>query len=159
MKKKQITLTALEYDSLSDFTDLEKQTIKACKKAAQTAWAPYSGFHVGAAALLDNGKIVSGSNQENAAFPSGLCAERVAIFAAHAQYPDQKIVCLAVCAQKDDVFIELPVSPCGSCRQVITESNSRSGSPMKIILFGSKNIMSIENSNELLPLGFNSSSL
>ena len=158
MKKNLITLTALEYENGEQFSPSEKDTIDACKKAAETAWAPYSGFQVGAAVLLDNGEIITGSNQENAAYPSGLCAERVALFAAHAKYPGSKALCLAVCAQKDDKFLDQPVSPCGSCRQVITESNTRFGSPMKVILYGDEKIVVIENSNELLPLRFDSSS-
>ncbi|MFB6343980.1 cytidine deaminase [Saccharicrinis sp. FJH2] len=158
MKTKQITLTTLEFENSDEFSALEKETIEACKKAADTAWAPYSGFHVGAAVLLDNGEIVTGSNQENAAYPSGLCAERVALFAAHSKYPKSKALCLAVCAQKDGTFLDQPVSPCGSCRQVITESNTRFGSPMKVILYGSEKIVAIENSNDLLPLRFDSSS-
>jgi cytidine deaminase len=156
MKKNLLTLTAWEFENSEHFSQAEKDTIEACKKAADNAWAPYSGFHVGAAVLLDNGEIVSGCNQENEAYPSGLCAERVALFAAHSKYPKSKALCLAVCAQKDGKFLEQPVSPCGSCRQVISESNTRFGYAMKVILYGTKKIVAIENSNELLPLRFNS---
>lgn len=142
-----------------NMTKSEDELISACIKAADNAWAPYSGFKVGAAVLLENGEIISGSNQENAAYPSGLCAERVAIFTAHNAFPNKKIVMLAVCAKKNGKLLPQPVAPCGSCRQVIAESNQRFGSAMKLIMHGSEKTLAIEDSNQLLPLAFNSGSL
>lgn len=154
MKKKEITILVEELDSIAELSQNEHDLAEAALGAANTAWAPYSNFKVGAAVLLDNGEIVTGSNQENAAYPSGLCAERVAIFSAHVQFPENKILSLAVCAKKGDVLIANPVSPCGSCRQVISESNKRVGIPMKVIMIGENTIQVVENSNTLLPLGF-----
>ena len=152
MKKREITILVEELDSIAELSQNEHDLAEAALEAANTAWAPYSNFKVGAAVLLDNGEIVTGSNQENAAYPSGLCAERVAIFSAHAQFPGSKILSLAVCAKKGDALIPNPVSPCCSCRQVISESNQRAGSPMKVIMIGENDIQVVSNSNMLLPL-------
>jgi cytidine deaminase len=154
MKTNTHTTNYIEYDSLKHFTQNELDTIDHAKKAAKDAWAPYSGFKVGAAVLLENGEIIVGSNQENAAYPSGLCAERVALFSAHTQFPNKKVICMVVCAFKDGVLIDQPVTPCGSCRQVMVESNRRFGSPHKLIMHGKAKTIVVANSNELLPLMF-----
>jgi cytidine deaminase len=135
-------------------------SIYEAKKAADSAYAPYSGFNVGAAVLLENGKIVTGNNQENAAYPSGLCAERVALFYASSQFPNQKIIALAVTAKSASHPISSPVTPCGSCRQVIAEYEAKFDSPIKTIMSGETGeIFVCESVSILLPLVFNRQSL
>jgi cytidine deaminase len=159
MKQISIPTHISAYKTVEELTIEDKQLIEKAKEATNNAWAPYSGFRVGAAVLLENGVIVIGNNQENAAYPSGLCAERVALFAASAQYPGVKIKVVAICALKDNRFTSNPITPCGSCRQVISELNYRLKNPMRVILYGEEKIFVIENSNELLPLSFDSSAI
>ena len=135
---------------------LMQQAIEIRKKA----YAPYSHFRVGAAIALDNGKIVLGSNQENAAYPSGLCAERVAIYHAGAIYPDAKIVTIAISAASDSNPTLTPIPPCGSCRQSIAEYEFKQDAPIEIYFMGETGEVYKSNSiNNLLPLSFNSTSL
>ena len=135
---------------------LMQQAIEIRKKA----YAPYSHFRVGAAIALDNGKIVLGSNQENAAYPSGLCAERVAIYQAGAIYPDAKIVAIAISAASDSNPTLTPIPPCGSCRQSIAEYEFKQDAPIEIYFMGESGEVYRSNSiNNLLPLSFNSTSL
>ncbi len=134
----------------------EKKLIDAAKESTQRAYAPYSEFQVGAAILLEDGTVVTGNNQENVAYPSGLCAERTAIFYANAQYPGLKPVALAVAAFTKGKFTETSISPCGSCRQVLLETENRYAHPLRIFLYGEKEITIIESAKELLPLGFSS---
>ena len=119
---------------------------------------PYSKFHVGAAALLEDGTIVTGSNQENAAYPSGLCAERVALFHAGHQYPDMPVVALAIAAATNGRQVE-SISPCGACRQVLLEAEQRYGKPMKVLLCGTKEVVVAESAESLLPLCFGAKDL
>jgi cytidine deaminase len=135
---------------------LMQQAIEIRKKA----YAPYSHFRVGAAIALDNGKIVLGSNQENAAYPSGLCAERVAIYQAGAIYPEAKIVTIAISASSDSNPTLTPIPPCGSCRQSIAEYEFKQDAPIEIYFMGETGEVYKSNSiNNLLPLSFNSTSL
>jgi cytidine deaminase len=134
----------------------EKILVDKAKEATFKAYAPYSKFQVGAAIRLENGEIVTGNNQENVAFPSGLCAERTTLFYANAQYPDQAVKALAVAAYTEGDFIDRPISPCGACRQVILETEMRYNHPIKIILYGKKEIYIIEGIKDLLPLAFGS---
>jgi cytidine deaminase len=121
----------------------------------KTAYAPYSEFHVGAAVLLENGEIIAGNNQENAAYPSGLCAERVALFYAGSQYPTIAIKTIAISVKSKNVIISEPLSPCGGCRQVIAEYENKFKKPIRIIMSGEKGQIYIANSIEsLLPLMF-----
>lgn len=136
MKEISITSSFSEYDSLDelpkDIQSLMDQAIEIRKKA----YAPYSQFRVGAALLLDNGKIVLGSNQENAAYPSGLCAERVAIFYAGSMYPEAKILKIAITAASDTNQTKAPIPPCGSCRQSIAEYEIKQETPIEIYFMG-----------------------
>ena len=136
MKKITITTQFDVFDSTldlpNDILNLMEQAIAIRKKA----YAPYSQFRVGAAILLDNGKIVLGSNQENAAYPSGLCAERVAIFQAGAIYPDAKILKIAITAASDNNKTTAPIPPCGSCRQSIAEYEIKQDAPIEIYFMG-----------------------
>jgi cytidine deaminase len=134
----------------------EKIIIEQAKESVFRAYAPYSGFQVGAAALLANGEVICGNNQENVAYPSGLCAERTALFYAHSQYPGEAVLALAIAAYTDGDFLDRPISPCGACRQVLLETEIRFKQPVKIILYGKKEIFIVESVKDLLPLAFDS---
>lgn len=131
-----------------------KTLIEEAKKQTKNAYAPYSHFQVGAAVLLANEEIISGNNQENSAYPSGLCAERTAMFYANAQHPDTAVEAIAIAAFKNDRFIAHPITPCGSCRQVLLETETRFNKDIKVILYGEKKIYIIANAKHLLPLSF-----
>ena len=123
--------------------------------ATQHSYAPYSGFHVGAAVRLENGIELTGCNQENAAFPSGLCAERTVLFYAGSQYPDVPVTTLAIAARGTNGELQdEPVSPCGSCRQVIIETETRGKRPIRILLYGKKETFVIDGIKMLMPLSF-----
>ena len=121
MKEINITATFTAFDSLSDLPNDVQSLMHEAVEIRKNAYAPYSNFRVGTAILLDNGKIILGSNQENAAFPSGLCAERVAIYHAGSVYPNAKIVKMAISAASDSNTTDAPIPPCGACRQSIAE--------------------------------------
>ncbi|MGB0430907.1 MAG: cytidine deaminase [Bacteroidia bacterium] len=149
--KAQIELLKCEFNEL---TESEKLLVKNCIEAATDAYAPYSKFKVGAAALLENGKMVKGSNQENAAYPSGLCAERVALFSCGANFKEQKITHLSVYVESFKNENEVPM-PCGGCRQVINQSEFRQNQSIKIMLVTkNKDVYIAENSEQLLPFPF-----
>lgn len=152
----EITLkSTLQKAQFSELTDAERQLIDVAKESTFNSYAPYSHFYVGAALLLKNGTIVPGCNQENAAFPSGLCAERSAIFAAGAQYPDQPVMMLAIAVRNSKgEFLEEPASPCGSCRQVIIETETRFKQPVRILLYGTKFTYVMNGIKQLMPLSF-----
>lgn len=143
------------YQSAKDLKKKDALLLSEAQKILKNAYAPYSNFSVGAAILLENGKIVTGNNQENAAYPSGLCAERVAIFYAGAQYPNVNVKTIAIAVKSKNVIIKEPLSPCGGCRQVIAEYENKSGKPIRIIMSGEKGQIYIASSIEsLLPLMF-----
>ena len=155
----EIRINIGEAATPENLSDNEQQVIAEAIRAAGDAYAPYSGFCVGAALLLDNGELVRGNNQENAAYPDGLCAERVAMFSANSNFPEAGIEILAVAAKIKYEFLEEPVYPCGSCRQALLESENRFGKPIRILMYG-KNRIHIANSiKDLLPLSFDSSFL
>ena len=137
----------------------DRRLIDVAKKATDSSYAPYSNFRVGAAALLKNGTIVKGANQENAAYPSGLCAERTALFSAGANYPEEPVVALAIAARNAGGFIPSPIPPCGACRQVILETEARYHHPIRIILYGTEETYVINGISTLLPLSFEASSM
>lgn len=155
MRKKQLNIEYREYLTENELPDHETELLSRAAQAAHGAYSPYSGFNVGAAVELDNGEIITASNQENAAYPSGLCAERVAIFYAHARYPDAAIKSVAVTALQEGITCEMPTLPCGACRQVMAESELRSGKPIKIVTGGSKVTMVMDSVEGLLPFPFN----
>lgn len=132
----------------------DQELVQTAMKATDNSNAKYSHFRVGAALLLADGSVVIGANQENAVFPLGLCAERTAIFAAQAQRPDQPIVKLAIAARNESGFMANPVSPCGSCRQVILEMEERYNQPIRILLYGTNGVYLIDSVRDLLPLCF-----
>lgn len=155
MKEINITTKFLIFENQTELPieiqDLMEQAISIRK----TAYAPYSKFRVGAALLLDNGKIVLGSNQENAAYPSGLCAERVAIFAAGSNYPEAKIVKMAITAASDTNTTTAPIPPCGSCRQSIAEYEIKQDQPIEIYFMGEIGaIYKSDSLKNLLPFMF-----
>jgi cytidine deaminase len=157
---KQINLTTkISVYTYDECSEIEKSLIDAAKEATSNAYVPYSHFHVGAALLLENGEIITGNNQENAAYPSGLCAERTAVFYANAQYPDQKIEAMAVAAFYNGQFTTDLVSPCGSCRQVLLEVESRFNSPVKILLFKNGEVYMADSMSSLMPLSFTKDAL
>ena len=151
------TITILTEQELTAIElDLKNQAFEARSKA----YAPYSKFTVGAAILLDNGVVVKGSNQENAAYPSGLCAERVAIYYAGANYPDAKIVKMFITASPQDRDLELPIPPCGSCRQAIAEYEFKQDIPIEIFFMGAKgDIYKSDSLKNLLPFVFDKNHL
>ncbi len=147
--------TEIEIAQLAELSETDRQLIEMAIEATQNSYAPYSHFSVGAAILLKNGKMIKGCNQENAAFPAGICAERSAIFAAGAQYPDQPIMTLAIAARNaKGNLTEEPVSPCGTCRQVIIETETRFQQPVRIMLYGKHHIYIIDGIQQLMPLSF-----
>ena len=139
---------------MDELDETEQMLVKKAMEATDNSYAKYSNFHVGAALILNNGKVVIGANQENAAYPVTLCAERTAIFAAQANYPDQPVKALAIAARNANGFLEDPISPCGSCRQVILEVEERYRQPIKILLYGTKGIFVVDSIKDLLPLSF-----
>ena len=156
MTNKEIKIAYTEYESVDQLEQVEKELVEAAVEATKTAYAPYSNFHVGAALRLEDGQIVTGSNQENAAYPSGICAERTAMFYAGAHYSDKAMTTIAVAASQNGELCANPVSPCGACRQVMAEYQKKGGRPLAIILVGAKKILKFENVESLLPLIFDS---
>ena len=132
---------------------------KQLRPKVSNAYAPYSGFQVGAAVLLENGKVFGANNQENSAYPSGLCAERVAMFYANAQHPNTAVTALAIAAFTNGKFLPSPVTPCGSCRQVLIETEDRFEKDITVMLYGTEFVYLLENVKQLLPLRFDKSSL
>ncbi|TKG96131.1 cytidine deaminase [Puteibacter caeruleilacunae] len=159
MKKVEITFSITEYEGLDELSTGDALLVEKARTAAADAYAPYSKFNVGAAILLDNGEIITGNNQENAAYPSGLCAERVALFYANAKFPESAVNAVAITASTGGALVENPVKPCGSCRQVLSETTHRFGKPIRLILDGSEKIQVVEDSDFLLPLSFNNDDL
>ena len=157
------TLTHTSHYTLCAYGELSEQDrnlIDEAKCAAERAYAPYSHFCVGAAALLKGGVVVTGSNQENVAYPSGLCAERTALFYAGSQYPDKAVEALAIAAYTEGAFTRNPITPCGSCRQVMLEMERRHQTPIRILLYGTESVCMVDGGvGELLPLSFDSLSL
>jgi cytidine deaminase len=159
MHKRVYQIFADEYEKLTDLSADDQKLILTARESSANAYAPYSKFRVGAAVLLANGEVIKGNNQENADFTDGLCAERVALFYAHAVYPDIAVVALAVTAKNLNGLIPGPAQPCGSCRQVVVETESRFNHPIRLILDGAETIMVIEGADNLLPFAFKPGSL
>jgi len=153
MKEIEINIK-IENCLMEELNNCDRELVNIAIKATDNAYATYSHFYVGAAVRLENGLIIIGANQENAAFPSGLCAERTAIFSAQAQHPDQPITTLAIAARNDNGLLTEPVSPCGACRQVILEIEDRYKRPIRILLYGTNGVYCISSVKDLLPLSF-----
>jgi cytidine deaminase len=159
VKTNNITFSYKEFEKTEDLLPEERELTLAAREAAERAYAPYSKFRVGAAIRLESGKIVSGANVENAAFPSGICAERSALSNSISNYPDDKPVAIAITALTAEGPTEEPVAPCGNCRQVIAEEETRTGKQIRIILSGRKRTLIIESIASLLPLQFDKRNL
>ncbi|MCI6461175.1 MAG: cytidine deaminase [Prevotella sp.] len=153
MKEIEIKSLFRVYD-MDELSQSDRELVSAAMEATKGSYAPYSKFRVGAAARLANGLVFTGANQENAAYPSGLCAERTTLFAANAQYPDQPVLALAIAARKGNRFMSTPISPCGACRQVISGVEDRFGHPVRILLYGTEGIYECNGIDALLPLRF-----
>ncbi|MGI8891849.1 MAG: cytidine deaminase [Bacteroidia bacterium] len=160
MRVRKIEAEFLEYSSAEELYSEEKTLLIAAREASENAYAPYSKFHVGAAVLLENNNIIIANNQENAAYPSGMCAERIAIFSAGAQNPGIAIKAVAVIASSVDFSIDNPVTPCGACRQVMAEYETLHHQEIKIIMSGKSGPVLVSKSvKNLLPLLFSASHL
>ena len=156
MTSKEIRIVYNEYESLDQLELRDRELAQAAIEATKGSYAPYSNFNVGAAVRLDNGQIVKGSNQENAAYPSGICAERTAMFYASATYPESIMTGIAITASQEGVLCDNPVTPCGACRQVMAQYQTKGGKPMSILLVGGRKIWKFEKVDDLLPLIFDS---
>jgi cytidine deaminase len=154
MKQKEIRILYSEYSRPEELPVEMKQLIEEARLISQKAWSPYSGFCVGAAVKLTNGMIFTGNNQENAAYPSGLCAERTALFYANANYPEIPVEAIAISARYNNRLVGEPVKPCGGCRQVLLETEMRFNHPVRIILDGQNSIFVFEGIDLLLPMSF-----
>jgi cytidine deaminase len=159
MPSRNITISWSEYKDISELSPEDRELVIAARDISVKAYAPYSGFNVGAAVKLDDGTIVTGTNVENAAFPSGICAERNALATAVSNYPLRIPLAIAIAARNSNGLTADPVSPCGNCRQVIAEEEFRNGKPIRVILTGSNRFQVIEKGGDLLPLQFNRDSL
>ena len=158
--KEMLLQTRVKVCSYDEFSAEDREVVDAARAATANSYAVYSKFNVGAAVRLANGTIVQGSNQENAAYPSGICAERTTLFWANSQYPDSPVLILAIAARTDAGELPVPIPPCGACRQVILETEKRFGQVIKIILYGAKESYIIEDGiKALLPLSFDSAFL
>ncbi|MDE6872098.1 MAG: cytidine deaminase [Bacteroidales bacterium] len=156
MTNKQINIEYTEYDSIGQLSAEDRELAEKAIEASSRAYSPYSRFSVGAAVRLADGTIVTGTNQENAAYPSGLCAERTAMFYASAQYPDIPMTTLAVVGVKNGKICEMPAAPCGACRQVMAEYQTKGGRPFAVILVGEKKIWKFSRIDDILPFIFDS---
>ena len=160
MKKVKIQTTLEVYNDLSELSLDIQDLMQSAVEARNNAYAPYSKFNVGAAILLNNKEVIIGSNQENASYPSGLCAERTAIYYAGAKYPDSKILKMALTASSQNQVTDKPIPPCGACRQTIAEYEIKQEQPIEIYFMGAKGKVVKSNSlANLLPLLFESSVL
>lgn len=154
MEKKTITIS-YEVLPLNELSADDTKLADAAREATYRSYAPYSNFSVGAAILLDNGEIIPGSNQENAAFSSGTCAERSACFYAHARYPEAKFCKVAIAARASDgEFVAAPIPPCGSCRQSLLEYETLAGRPVELLLIGRDNVYRLPSIISTLPFAF-----
>ena len=160
MRKITIVADLDVYDSLEELPRDIRDLMKEAFAARDKSYSPYSKFRVGAALLLENGEVISGSNQENASYPAGLCAERTALFYAGAKYPEAKMLRMAISAKSLNHLVETPTPPCGSCRQAIAEYEMKQDRPIEIYFMGEKGkILKASSISDLLPLIFDNSFL
>lgn len=155
MKEKSIQFHFLEFEGPEELPDEDLALLTLAKKVAKNAYAPYSGFRVGAAVLLEDGQMLASTNYENASYPLGTCAERSVLAAAHAQHPDKKVLAMAIAVQNDSMEIVQPAAPCGGCRQNILETERKNHQPMRVIMHGETGpVYVVEKGADLLPLAF-----
>jgi cytidine deaminase len=146
--------TEIEVYTYSELTAIQQTLVDKAKEATSLSYSPYSKFSVGVAILLENGEIICGTNQENVAYPSGICAERTAMFYANSTYPHVAPICIAIAAFHNGTFTQSPITPCGACRQVLLESEVRYEKPISILLYGEAEIVLVKHVHDLLPLNF-----
>lgn len=156
MVKKELKISYTEYTSIEDLSPEDKALALEAIEATKVSYAPYSRFNVGAAVRMSDGKVFTGANQENMAYPSGLCAERTAMFYAHAHREGAYMKAIAVAACQNGILCESPATPCGDCRQVMAEFQTESGHKMEILLVGAKKIWKFNRVESLLPFIFDS---
>jgi cytidine deaminase len=154
MKKMTCVIPYEEYESFDELSAQDRQLMEEAIAATETSYAPYSNFNVGAALRLRSGRIVRGSNQENAAYPSGLCAERTALFYAHSAWPQDPVEALAVVASVDGAVTPTFTYPCGACRQVLVETEQRAQAPLRILVGSAQKVLVFEGISSLLPFVF-----
>jgi cytidine deaminase len=155
MMEKVIKINFQEFSSLQELDKADQELLDLALRASETSYSPYSLFQVGAAVRLANGETLSGSNQENAAYPSGLCAERVVLFYAQARYPDIPVETIAIFARSKEFNLDSPVTPCGPCRQVMAEHETRHQHKIKVIMGGDHgHVITTTGMDNLLPLMF-----
>lgn len=155
MRKEQFICPYEVYGNLDEMTSQDAELVRKAHEATTHSYAPYSKFYVGAAVRMANGEIVLGNNIENAAYPSGLCAERVALFAAQAKFPGVPVEALAVVAHSESKVIDEPAAPCGACRQVMVEVEQNSKRPLRVICQGETGpIMVFDGIESLMPFVF-----
>lgn len=160
MRKQKITIELSVFETIEELSSADQELMRQAVEARKNAYAPYSNFEVGAAVLLKNGEVVIGNNQENASYPSGLCAERVAVFQAGAKYPGVSISSIAISATSKNYSVDTPAAPCGNCRQAISEYEVKQKSAIKLFLMGETGEVIVCNSlADILPLAFDSSFL
>ncbi len=158
--KEMVLQTKVVVCAYDELMSEDKEVVDAARAATANSYAVYSKFNVGAAVRLEGGVIVKGSNQENAAYPSGLCAERTTLFWANSQYPDRAVLTLAIAARTENGELAMPIPPCGACRQVILETEKRYNRTIRIILYGTRECYVVEDGiKALLPLTFDASFL
>ena len=145
-----------EYSSIEEMDAADRMLVEEAIEAQKGSYAPYSNFNVGAAVLLEDGTVVRGSNQENAAYPSGLCAERTAMFAASANHPGKAMLAIAIVGGFDHAVAATPCTPCGACRQVMAEYQTLSEKPMRIIMYGTERAWKFDRVDDILPFIFDS---
>ncbi len=160
MKKTDVSFQLTTFESIEELSEADKNLMNLAVAARKKAYAPYSNFQVGAAVLMANGEVVIGSNQENASYPSGLCAERVAVFQAGALYSNERILAIAISATSTNYIVDTPAAPCGNCRQSISEYEVRQQKPIAILMMGETGqVLKCDAIADLLPLAFTSSFL
>ncbi len=160
MEKINISTSATIFNDISELSEQDRMLMNKAIEAKETSYSPYSNFMVGAAILLENNEIILGSNQENAAYPSGMCAERVAVWKAGSQFPGVKIISLAITASSSTTKVDKPVGPCGACRQTLLEYEVKQNEPFEIIFMGEVGkIVKTESLSALLPFSFDSTYL
>ncbi len=155
MRKISLDSTAIVYDNFNQLTEDDQLLMNKAIEATKHSYSPYSNFNVGASLLLENGEYVLGSNQENAAYPSGMCAERVAIWKAATKYPNTKILKIAITATTDHKDLDKPVGPCGACRQSMLEYEIKQDSLVEVLFMGETgNVVKVNSVVSLLPFSF-----
>lgn len=153
MTEKEIRISYKEY-AFAELTPEDRELVDAALEAVRTAYAPYSHFHVGAAVRMSNGVIVKGSNQENAAYPSGICAERTAMFAASASYPEENLRSIALAGGIEGVLGDNPSTPCGACRQVMAQYQRKAGAPVSVLIAARDKVLKFDRVDDILPFIF-----